>query len=64
MTATIFYRRGIIENWGRGTLKIVRMMQEQGLESPEVAVREGAVVVTFRIVTTVTGETTGITTGK
>ena len=29
-----------------------------------VAVREGAVAVTFRIATTVTGETTGIMTGK
>ncbi len=40
------------------------MMQEQGLEPPEVAVREGAVVVTFRMATTVTGITIGITTGK
>jgi len=64
MIANIFYRRGIIESWGRGTLKIARLMREQGLEPPEVAVREGAVVVTFRIATTVTGETTGITTGK
>ena len=64
MIANIFYRRGIIENWGRGTLKIARLMREQGLEPPEVAVREGAVVVTFRIATTVTKETTGKTTGK
>ncbi|HOA05207.1 MAG TPA: ATP-binding protein [Candidatus Fermentibacter daniensis] len=64
MIANIFYRRGIIENWGRGTLKIARLMREQGLEPPEVAVREGAVAVTFRIATTLTRETTGITTGK
>ncbi|HOF67787.1 MAG TPA: winged helix-turn-helix transcriptional regulator, partial [Candidatus Fermentibacter daniensis] len=50
--------------WGRGTLKIARLMREQGLEPPEVAVREGAVAVTFRIATTLTRETTGITTGK
>ena len=49
MIARTFYRRGIIETWGRGTLKIVRLMRERGLEPPEVAVREGAVVVTFRL---------------
>ncbi|MCM8595741.1 ATP-binding protein [Accumulibacter sp.] len=49
MIARTFYRRGIIETWGRGTLKIARLMQERGLEPPTVAVREGAVVVTFAL---------------
>ncbi len=40
-------RRGIIETWGRGTLKIARLMQERGLEPPAVVVRQGAVVITF-----------------
>ena len=39
MIARTFYRRGIIETWGRGTLKIARVMQERGLEPPAVAVR-------------------------
>jgi len=47
MIARTFYRRGIIETWGRGTLKIARLMQERGLELPAVAVRQGAVVITF-----------------
>jgi hypothetical protein len=47
MIARTFYRRGIIETWGRGTLKIARLMQERGLEPPAVAVRQGAVVITF-----------------
>ena len=47
MIARTFYRRGIIETWGRGTLKIARVMQERGLEPPAVAVRQGAVVITF-----------------
>ncbi len=47
MIARTFYRRGIIETWGRGTLKIARLMREQGLEPPVMAVRERAVVVTF-----------------
>lgn len=50
MIARTFYRRGIIETWGRGTLKIARLMREQGLvEPPAMAVREGAVVVTFAV---------------
>jgi ATP-dependent DNA helicase RecG len=64
MIARTFYRRGIIETWGRGTLKIARLMRERGLEPPTVAVREGAVVVTFALPAKVTGEATGKTTGK
>lgn len=62
MIARTFYRRGIIETWGRGTLKIARLMQERGLEPPVLAVREGVVVITFRLPTPV--KTTGKTTGK
>jgi len=47
MIARTFYRRGIIETWGRGTLKIVRLMREHGLEPPAVSVRDRAVVVKF-----------------
>ncbi len=47
MIARSFYRRGIIETWGRGTLKIARLMREAGHEPPTVFAREGAVVVTF-----------------
>lgn len=47
--AHFFYQRGIIETWGRGTLKIARLMREQGLEPPLMSVREGAVVVTFAL---------------
>ncbi len=49
MIARTFYRRGIIETWGRGTLKIARLLKEAGHVPPEVAVREGAVVVTFAL---------------
>jgi ATP-dependent DNA helicase RecG len=48
MIASTFYRRGVIEAWGRGTLKIARLMQEAGHAPPEVSERPGAVVVTFR----------------
>lgn len=49
MIAEVFYRRHIIETWGRGTLKIVRLMREAGLEPPVTTVRTGAVVVTFDV---------------
>ncbi|MDO4682264.1 MAG: ATP-binding protein [Lautropia sp.] len=49
MVAAAFYRRGIIEAWGRGTLKIARLMREAGLEPPVMTVRAGAVVLTFDV---------------
>ena len=33
--AKVFYRSGLIETWGRGTLKIASLMQEAGLPVPE-----------------------------
>ena len=30
----MFYRRGLIETWGRGTLKIASLMQKAGLAAP------------------------------
>ncbi len=64
MIAGTFYRRGIIETWGRGTLKIARLMREAGHEPPTVSLREGAVVVTFGLPVESTGKTPGKTTGK
>lgn len=47
LIASVFYRRGHIESWGRGTLKIVRLMQEAGLERPSLKAQAGFVTVTF-----------------
>ena len=45
LIASAFYRRGHIETWGRGTLKIARLMQEAGLQPgasiPELALQLG-----------------------
>lgn len=49
LIAQAFYRRGIIEAWGRGTLKIAKLMREAGLAPPVTTVRTGAVVVTFDV---------------
>jgi len=64
MIARTFYRRGIIETWGRGTLKIARLMRETGHEPPTVSVREGAVVFTFGLPVETTGKATGKTPGE
>ncbi|MBK6594004.1 MAG: AAA family ATPase, partial [Burkholderiales bacterium] len=36
--AKVFYRRGLIETWGRGTLKIAALMQDAGLAAPTLRV--------------------------
>ena len=45
--AYVFHRRGIIESWGRGTLKILALAEEAGLTAPSFEERGGEVVVTF-----------------
>jgi len=37
--ANVFYRRGVIEQWGRGTLKIVELSEQAGLPRPEIEER-------------------------
>lgn len=49
MIAHTFYRRGIIETWGRGTQKISRLVQEAGHPPPVLSRREGAVVMSFEL---------------
>jgi ATP-dependent DNA helicase RecG len=45
--AKAFHRRGIIETWGRGTLKIASLMQAAGLPVPTLQERTQSVVMTF-----------------
>jgi len=47
--AKVFYRRGLIETWGRGTLKIVALMHEAGLAAPTLRVHNNFVTVTFQL---------------
>lgn len=47
LIADVFYRRGIIEQWGRGTLKIAELVEKAGLPEPEFEDRNGEVVVRF-----------------
>ncbi len=48
LIAGVFYRRGLIEQWGRGTEKIVDWCVAAGQPEPEFEEQAGAVVVRFR----------------
>lgn len=48
LIANVFYKRGIIESWGRGTLKMVEMTRQAGLPLPEIEEGGGCVTVRFR----------------
>ena len=43
-----FFRRGIIEEWGSGTLKMADLASRSGLPSPEIEDEGGCVTVRFR----------------
>jgi ATP-dependent DNA helicase RecG len=45
--ASVFYRRGFIESWGRGTLKMAELAEQAGLPRPEIDEIAGAVLVRF-----------------
>ena len=48
LIANAFYRRGIIERWGRGTLKMADVAIAAGLPQPEIEEIGGCVTVRFR----------------
>ena len=48
LIARTFYRRGIIEEWGRGTLKMAELAGSAGLPPLEIADTGGCVTVRFR----------------
>lgn len=48
LIAQVFYRRGLIEQWGRGTLKIVSLTHSAGLVAPEFEASSHEVIVRFR----------------
>jgi ATP-dependent DNA helicase RecG len=48
LIARALYRSGLIESWGRGTLKIAELMLAAGLPSPEIEDAGGCVMVRLR----------------
>jgi ATP-dependent DNA helicase RecG len=49
LIAEVFYRRGLIERWGRGTQRIVELCRMAGQPEPEFEEQSGNVVVRFRL---------------
>jgi ATP-dependent DNA helicase RecG len=47
LMARVFYRRGVIEAWGRGTIKIAELTTRAGLPRPEIEESGGCVTVRF-----------------
>lgn len=47
LIARVLYRRGIIESWGRGTVKIIELSRQAGLPSPVIEDQGGCVTVRF-----------------
>ena len=48
LIAGVFYRRGVIESWGRGTIKMAELAEQAGLPRPEIEDSGSAVTVRFR----------------
>ena len=48
LIARVFYKRGIIETWGRGTIKMAELTASAGLPRPEIEDAGGCVTVRFR----------------
>lgn len=48
LIAHTFYRRGIIEEWGTGTLKMAEIAKDAGIPDPEIEDNNGYVTVRFR----------------
>ncbi|MYA23690.1 MAG: AAA family ATPase [Gemmatimonadetes bacterium] len=48
LIARTFYRRGVIEKWGSGTLKMAELTSAAGLPAPEIKDDSGCVTVRFR----------------
>lgn len=48
LIANVFYRRGIIEQWGRGTIKMAQLTTAAGLPRPEIEDGFDSVTVRFR----------------
>ena len=48
LVARTFYRRGVIEEWGSGTLRMAQLASDAGLPIPEIEDSGGEVTVRFR----------------
>ncbi len=47
LLADVFFKAGLIETWGRGTIKIIEECQKAGLPKPKFEIMSGGFAVTF-----------------
>lgn len=47
--ADVLYRRGIIENWGRGTIRMVELARAAGMPDPEIDANRHCVTIRFNV---------------
>lgn len=47
LITNVFYRRGLIEQWGRGTQRIIELCTGAGLQEPEFIEQTGSIIVRF-----------------
>jgi ATP-dependent DNA helicase RecG len=45
--ADVFFKGGLIEAWGRGTLKVINECREKGLPEPTIELMSGGIAVTL-----------------
>jgi ATP-dependent DNA helicase RecG len=43
----VFFKAGLIETWGRGTIKIIEELKKAGLPEPKFEILSGGIAVTF-----------------
>ena len=48
LIARVNFRRGVIESWGRGTIKMAELAQQAGLPAPEIEDAGGRVTLRIR----------------
>lgn len=47
LLADVFFKAGLIETWGRGTIKIIEECKKAGLPEPKFEIMNGGIAVTF-----------------
>ena len=55
LIANVLYRRDMIEEWGRGTLKMLQQCENANLPSPQFSEDSGSFCVSFRFSTSIRG---------
>jgi ATP-dependent DNA helicase RecG len=60
LITNVFYRRNIIESWGRGTIRMAELTEAAGLTATEIESSGGAVAVRFQPLVAAPGMMAGL----